>query len=773
MPTNRFLTIVASAIALAGAASLSAHEGVIINTDPGPDGAGGSFAASNVVLISQINLLEFGPSSFGEGADCWGYTSASGREYALMGLNQALAVVEITDPANPVIINTISHPSNLWADVKVINDYAYVTTELAGGQIQIIDLTNVDAGSAPLVGVITDTGITRAHNVIVDNLGQRLYFCGARAGSTQLSAGGLMIFDVADPLNPQFLGAYSQSYVHDAQVYIFTSGPNAGKSIAFCFVEGRGIDIVDITNPASTVRLSRTTYSGISYSHQGWFDPATNLLYQGDELDELDGLTPTTLTRVFDCTNLSNPQLVGTYSTGLPSIDHNIYVKDGFVYEANYRSGMRIFDANTNGINPPEVGFLDTYPGDDAADFNGAWTAYPFFDSGLVIISDINRGLFITDPTYAIQGGVPFEYAFPTPLPDVITPAGLTFSFQINDTLGAVDPASVTFHYADTTLPPAALSRDTGHTFVSAPATALGGGLYEVQFPSGACGDTIEFYFTASTAAGLAVISPFASPIVGAPTSPFTAVYADQIVPLIEDAFETEQGWTGGSPGDTATTGIWERVEPAGTISPSGAQVQPETDNTAAPGTLCFITGQQPSNNTNIGANDVDNGFTTLTSPLIDASGAGVATLQYAIWYSNDANNAIDDAMLVEISNDDGLTWFEVETLTASTAGWETRSFPLTGSPAPTSTMRVRFIASDTGTGSIVEAAVDDFAILVTQCAPGLPSDINGDGVVDTADLGILIGAFGSAGPVGDLNGDGAVDTADLGILIAAFGTSG
>jgi Dockerin type I domain len=247
-------------------------------------------------------------------------------------------------------------------------------------------------------------------------------------------------------------------------------------------------------------------------------------------------------------------------------------------------------------------------------------------------------------------------------------------------------------------------------------------------------------------------------------------VYADAIVPLLEDAFETEQGWAGGAPGDTATTGIWERVEPAGTVSSLGVQIQPEVDNTVFPGTLCFITGQQPGANNNIGANDVDNGFTTLTSPLIDASAGGDVSVEYALWYSNDANNAIDDSLIVEISNDDGQSWFGLEALATSTNGWETRSFPLAGIVTPTATMRVRFIASDTGAGSIVEAAVDDFAISVTQCAAGLPADLNGDGSVDSADLGILIGLFGTADPQADINGDGVVNSADLGILIGAFG---
>ena len=51
----------------------------------------------------------------------------------------------------------------------------------------------------------------------------------------------------------------------------------------------------------------------------------------------------------------------------------------------------------------------------------------------------------------------------------------------------------------------------------------------------------------------------------------------------------------------------------------------------------------------------------------------------------------------------------------------------------------------------------------------GAPEDLNGDGVVDGADLGILLAAWGTVGP-GDFNRDGTVDGADLGILLAAFG---
>ncbi|MFO0872884.1 MAG: hypothetical protein U0575_02780 [Phycisphaerales bacterium] len=55
------------------------------------------------------------------------------------------------------------------------------------------------------------------------------------------------------------------------------------------------------------------------------------------------------------------------------------------------------------------------------------------------------------------------------------------------------------------------------------------------------------------------------------------------------------------------------------------------------------------------------------------------------------------------------------------------------------------------------------------SCEPACPFDLNADGVVDGADLGILLGAWGGA-QVGDLDGNGVVDGADLGLLLGAWG---
>src|SRR5688572_10479335 len=102
------------------------------------------YTFNKVTLSARISLTTFSASS---GNSCWGYVSPSGREYALMGLSNKLAFVEITNPASPVWFASIAHGSSNWADVKVYEDVAYVVTERSESGIQVIDMSNIDGTS--------------------------------------------------------------------------------------------------------------------------------------------------------------------------------------------------------------------------------------------------------------------------------------------------------------------------------------------------------------------------------------------------------------------------------------------------------------------------------------------------------------------------------------------------------------------------------------------------------------------------------------------------
>jgi hypothetical protein len=52
--------------------------------------------------------------------------------------------------------------------------------------------------------------------------------------------------------------------------------------------------------------------------------------------------------------------------------------------------------------NPQEAGFFDTSPYHTGPGFSGAWSTYPFFESGTIIVTSLQEGLFLLkkrDPT--------------------------------------------------------------------------------------------------------------------------------------------------------------------------------------------------------------------------------------------------------------------------------------------------------------------------------------------------------------------------------------
>jgi choice-of-anchor B domain-containing protein len=363
------------------------------------DAPGLDFPAQGVELMAWLPIGEFG--SFNNANDCWGYVSPAGREYAILGLSGGTAVVEVTEPGNPLIVDVIDGPSSLWRDIKVYQHYAYSVTEGSGAGIQVIDLGDVDDGEVTLAATINAGGTTRTHNVALDAESGYLYRTGG-------SSNGLRIYSLDDPTDPQLVGEWSTRYVHDAQVVTYTEGPYAGKQIAFCcsgynggWVE-TGLDILDVTDKGNIVEMGRLLYPNAAYSHQAWLSEDRQYLYLNDELDE-NGTLPTT-TFVIDVSDLDDPAYVDTFTNGNTAIGHNLYVRGDLIFEANYRSGLRVFDASEDPVQPTEIAYFDTYPNSDGASFNGLWSNYPFFPSGTVIGSDIEKGLFVWSVDALVTG---------------------------------------------------------------------------------------------------------------------------------------------------------------------------------------------------------------------------------------------------------------------------------------------------------------------------------------------------------------------------------
>ncbi len=359
-------------------------------------GLGMEFPHEGVQLQAWLPLGEMGEPYSGN--DCWGYVSPTGREYALMGLQTGTSFVDITDPGDPQVLGKIDGSRSTWRDIKVYGDHAYIVTEGFGGGIQVVDLSDIDAGVVALVNtVLEDTpdlqlATTSSHNVVIDETSGYLY----RAGGGN---NGLRIYSLADPQSPSFVGLWPDRYVHDAQVVTYTDGPWAGREIAFCcsgFNGGgveTGLDILDVTDKSNIVNVSRLLYSNGRYSHQAWLSEDRTYLYLNDEADET-GLGFNTTTKVFDVSDLANPVELTSFANNSSAIGHNLYTLGNLIFEANYRSGVRVFDA-ADPANPVEIAYFDTWPADDLPNFNSLWSVYPYYPSGTFIGSDMEKGLFV------------------------------------------------------------------------------------------------------------------------------------------------------------------------------------------------------------------------------------------------------------------------------------------------------------------------------------------------------------------------------------------
>lgn len=362
---------------------------------PCENGMAGEYPCNGYDLLGNITLANF---SAGEGNDCWGWTDPdSGKEYALMGLDNGTAFVDISDPENLVYLGklgTATSPSS-WRDIKVYENHAFIVAEAAGHGMQVFDLTRLRDVVDPPVNFSADVRYLEfgnAHNIVINEDTGFAYPVGSNTFN-----GGAHFVNIQDPKNPLPAGGHaSNGYTHDAQVITY-DGPDTdytGNEIYIGSNENE-VAIIDISDKQNPVEISTISYSNLSYTHQGWFTDDHKYFIVGDELDESNfGFNSRTL--IFDFTDLDNPVLHHTYNGPSAAIDHNGYVVGNQFFLANYRAGIRILDiSGIDGKTIVEEGFFDTYPANDNTAFDGVWSVYPYFQSGNIILSDINRGLFV------------------------------------------------------------------------------------------------------------------------------------------------------------------------------------------------------------------------------------------------------------------------------------------------------------------------------------------------------------------------------------------
>lgn len=411
------------------------------------------YPCENIHLYAQLSPAELGGF---ESNDIWGWTDPqTNKEYALVGMTDGVSFVDVSDPNNPVVVGYLpeSRLSNAtmkvnpdpydactigigetekskslqqgstWRDVKVYENHAFVVKDYSSSNrqphgIQVFDLTKLRNFEDEPITFSEDVlyeEIGNAHNIVINEQTGFAYAVGVREAEV-CPTSGLHIVDIRDPKNPTYAGCYedttpprrfsNSAYIHDAQCVIY-DGPDTdykGKELCFSSAE-QSIVIADVTDKTSPVTVGFEGETEMQYSHQGWLTEDHAYFLMNDETDEAN-LGRNTKTYVWDIKDLETPRFVGHYTHSTTSIDHNLYIKNGLVYQSNYSAGLQVLKIeDLSNAELSRIAFFDTKPGLETSDvrnggFSGAWSNYPYFESGIIIVSDIEDGLFILKPDF-------------------------------------------------------------------------------------------------------------------------------------------------------------------------------------------------------------------------------------------------------------------------------------------------------------------------------------------------------------------------------------
>ena len=667
----------------------------------------------------NVQLLGFLPYDE-DASDITGFAQ-DGREFAVMGLISGATFIDVTDPYNPFEVGRISGSNSIWRELKYWDEHVYIGTEANDG-IKVVDVSDLD--NPTLVNTITD--VDNSHNIHIDADGF-LYIVGADTYD-------VWIYDLSNPATPELVGTWSGEYLHDIEVYnnkLYGAGIYSG----YFYI----IDVSDKSNPQTIISFN--TGGGYVSTHDCAVTFDEQFLITADE-------TEGGHIKIYDISDYNNISHISSYSTpdNQTHTSHNVYVQEssGLMIISYYADGTRFVDIS-DPYNPIEVGYYDTteleglYPGN--------WGTFVDLPSGNIVSSDIEQGLFVLK-----FGGLSIEH---TPLTDTNSLSARTVSATVTSMNSIIE--NVTLHV------------NQENEWFSVSMTPSIDDAFNAQIQNADHASVIQYYITATDDEGSNARYPLDGSIL------FIRGELD-----INAEFDFESGaqqWTSGSPSDNATAGIWEWGNPNGTADQFG-EVQPEDDHTPN-GENCFITGNGGGS---IGSDDVDNGQTTLFSPIIDLSNMDDALFSYWKRYVNDGgDNPGNDHWYVDVSNDGGNSWTVIENTSSSWREWQFKRTLLSEYILLTDAMQFRFIVEDVyydgdngSGGSIVEAVIDDVlfqSVLYDVCIGD--GDVNGDGGVNVLDIVNTVNAILDETHMtdelicaADINQDSVINILDIVIMV-------
>ena len=552
----------------------------------------------NMVVLSHVDEYHtpVGVIPYAYSA-CWGYAHPDGREYAVIGTSGGTAIYNITNPRAPYRVAFIPGPNSIWREMKQYRTWLYIVTEGTWGSLRGMQVVRMTDPEHPvLASTYLAPNYVAAHTVSVDTTRALLYLNGTRssAGNDVYPWQGMQIFSLAQPESPLFLSAWPNSGPYYSYEYVHDSVPVGNRVYASSIFTGTQ-RVIDVTDPSHPVQTTSWTYPGAYYTHNAWPDSSGHTLYV---TDEQNGQT----LRVFDISNLSQPNLVSGWSANPKAIVHNAVVHGKELFLANYTEGVRVLDL-TDPLHPAEFAWADTYTGPSGG-FSGTWGVCPSLPSGTIIASDMQSGLWLFKVRRNSYGRVHVQVvdaATQEPLAGVrvrATPLGDSLVTGGDGIVQFAPPFGIQQITADRFGWSTAIKSTTvingGLTSVTLaldlkPVTTYSGTLHDrtsgvpladgeliiestpLQVRSDASGwyqfnAVPEDEYIVSVHRPGYVPEAFLRTIALAfPGEDFTLAAAAQWDPL-----EGPGEWTVGAPGDTPTPGAWVNVAPIGTGSPGG-----------------------------------------------------------------------------------------------------------------------------------------------------------------------------------------------------------
>lgn len=674
----------------------------------------------NMSLLSQIDYEV-------DCSDVWGYAAPDGREYAIVGLYDGVSIVDVTEPANATEVVRIPGDGTNWRDIKTFGEFAYIVGD--GGfyndGLGVIDLRNLPESAEYYTWTGDFGSLQSCHNLFIDEFGYA-YLAGCNFNN-----GGVVFIDVfSDPGTPIFVGLGPDVYSHD----VYTRDNKMYSSELW---SGR-MTIYDVTDKDEVVELG-LQQTPFHFTHNVWLSDDSNVAFTTDELPDAP-VAAYDVSDPNDIIELDQFRPLATIGTGV--LPHNVHVWNDYLIISYYSDGGIIVDASRPN-NLIEVGNFDTYFGTNLN--RGAWGAYPYLPSGIVLISDRAGSLFVLDANYVrachLEGqvtdalsGIPVSGVDIDILSDELNEcvSGLDGSYgtglveggeyEVRFSKPGYEDYITTANFEngvlvtlDVQLQPLprysrsglVVAEDDGSLIADAQ-IVVDNGFDRFEFVTGPDGrfvaeNVYEGAFDVSASKWGYQLRLVESVQIenNEDLSPF------ELLRGYKDDFASDLGWETGADENT-TAGFWEIAEPIGSYR-SGELANPEYDVEGDIGDECYVTGNMESM---FVRDDIDRGAVYLTSPPMTlASNYIDPVITFKYWF---VNRGVGPSNKFEIFLMNGVDTVLLAEYTEAVSEWsEALEFVVGDFIEITDEMRIQFVPSNfVNPNRTVEAAIDAFEIL-------------------------------------------------------------